>query len=253
MSEQDYEVLQKAFPCRTTQIRDVFVLYKATVLPLLPLYLYGLPSTGKKTVISLCLEALNKRKVEIDCFLCPNERALYESILNRLSNHIPSKANGYQSWKKTERLADFIRHLNEIPCKEPTYLILLHADTLVSICPKALIVLLELEKYSTFRWIHVTLTAYLPWERLKGQLLSFHNVTTPYLIWFPNYQWNECAMILENMLQTDPKYEKLKKPFVRTVLDVLYHAIPYLDQLLTIFILHPFMTQVNCIVIFCLI
>ncbi|GJQ15062.1 hypothetical protein GpartN1_g6853.t1 [Galdieria partita] len=234
MSEQDWNDLQKTFPCRATQIRDIFVLYKAAALPLAPLYLYGLPSTGKKSVISLCLEALNKRKVEIDCFLCPSERALYESILNRLSNHIPSRANGYQSWKRTEKVADFIRHFNEVPCKEPTYLILLHADALVSICPKALVVLLELDKYSTCHWVHVTLTAYLPWERLKSHFLSFHNVTTPYLIWFPNYQWNECAIILENMLQTDPKYEKLKKPFVRTVLDVLYHAIPYLDQLFTV-------------------
>jgi hypothetical protein len=46
----------------------------ASVLPLAPLYIYGMPSTGKKSVLSLCLEALNKRKIEIDCFLCPNER-----------------------------------------------------------------------------------------------------------------------------------------------------------------------------------
>lgn len=154
--------------------------------------------------------------------------------MNRLCNHIPSKANGFQSWKKTEKLADFIHHLSEIPCKEPTYLVLLHVDALLSICPKAIVVLLELERYLSIRWIHVTLTAYLPWERLKGELLSFHNVVTPLLIWFPNYQWKECAMILEKMLPTDPKYEKFKKPFVRTVLDVLYHAIPYIDQLLAI-------------------
>lgn len=159
-------------------------------------------------------------------------RALYESILNKLCNHTPCRDNGFQSWKKTERLADFVRHLNELPCKEPTYLVLLHVDALVSLCPRTFIVLLELEKYSTCHWLHVTLTSYLPWEKLKEQLLSFQNVTTPFLLWFPNYSWNECATILEKMLLTEPKYEKFKRPFVRTVLDVLYHAIPYLDQLL---------------------
>eukprot|EP00871_Galdieria_phlegrea_P001665 jgi/Galph1/249/GphlegSOOS_G4991.1 len=162
------------------------------------------------------------------------QRSLYESILNRVVGHLPCLANGFKSWTKTEKMADFIRNLNNISQDETIYLVLLHIDALISFCPKILPVLLELDKYLFNIRIHISCTSYLSWEHMTENILSFHEVSTPFLVWFPNYQMDEFAILLETRLKTDPKFEKLKKPFVRIILDVLYHATPYLEQLTVI-------------------
>ncbi|KAK9279061.1 hypothetical protein L1049_012736 [Liquidambar formosana] len=105
--------LYSCFPCRRLQIFELIRLLGPMDSPLLPLFLYGGPATGKTSIILQIFRHLNRSFIYSSCLTCYNPRILFESILNQLLLHRKSAANGYSSAKRCERPSDFINLLRE--------------------------------------------------------------------------------------------------------------------------------------------
>ncbi|KAL2330288.1 hypothetical protein Fmac_017869 [Flemingia macrophylla] len=102
-----------SFPGRSSQIREVVRLLGPLNSPMLPLFVYGGPSTGKTSIILQLFRHLNRPLVYSSCRTCHNQGILFESILNQLRLHRKNAANGYSTAKRCERPSDFVNFLRE--------------------------------------------------------------------------------------------------------------------------------------------
>lgn len=101
------------FPGRRSQVLELVRLLGPLSSPILPLFVYGGPSTGKTSIILQLFRHLNRPLVYSSCSTCYNQRILFESILNSLFLHRKSAANGYSNAKRCERPSDFVNFLRE--------------------------------------------------------------------------------------------------------------------------------------------
>ncbi|GMH31307.1 hypothetical protein Nepgr_033150 [Nepenthes gracilis] len=107
------ENLLSSFPGRRLQIDEILRLLGPLNSPMLPLFIYGGPSTGKTSVILQIFKHLKRPFVYASCLTCYNPRILFESILNQLMLHQRNKENCYSSAKRCERPSDFVNFLRE--------------------------------------------------------------------------------------------------------------------------------------------
>lgn len=105
--------LLSSFPGRRTQIRELIQLLGPLNSPLLPIFLYGGPSTGKTSIIIQLFRHLNRPFVYVSFRTCYNPRILFESVLNQLLLHRKNLANGYSSVKRCDKPSDFINYLRD--------------------------------------------------------------------------------------------------------------------------------------------
>ncbi|KAI9089980.1 hypothetical protein K1719_028950 [Acacia pycnantha] len=85
--------LISTFPGRRSQVLELVRLLGPLNSPILPLFVYGGPSTGKTSIILQLFRHLNRPLVYSSCSTCYNHRILFESILNSLFLHRKSAAN----------------------------------------------------------------------------------------------------------------------------------------------------------------
>ncbi|CAM8974463.1 unnamed protein product [Rhodiola kirilowii] len=107
------EELLTGFPGRRAQIVDLLSLIGPLNSPMLPLFVYGGPSTGKTSTVLQVFKHLNRPFVYSSCRTCYSPRILFESILNQLMLHRKSSDNGYSSAKRCEKPSDFVNFLKE--------------------------------------------------------------------------------------------------------------------------------------------
>lgn len=105
--------LISTFPGRCNQILELVRLLGPLNSPILPLFVYGGPSTGKTSIILQLFGHLNRPLLYSSCRTCYNQRILFESILNSLVLHRKSASNGYSNAKRCERPSDFVNFLRE--------------------------------------------------------------------------------------------------------------------------------------------
>ncbi|KAF5464289.1 hypothetical protein F2P56_014376 [Juglans regia] len=105
--------LLSSFPSRRAQILELVRLLGPSNSPMLPLFIYGGPSTGKTSIILQTFRHLNRSFVYSSCLTCYSPRILFESILNQLMLHRKNAMNGYSSVKRCEKPADFVNFLRE--------------------------------------------------------------------------------------------------------------------------------------------
>ncbi|KAL9315006.1 hypothetical protein ACSQ67_016007 [Phaseolus vulgaris] len=101
------------FPGRRSQILEIVRLLGPLNSPMLPLFVYGGPSTGKTSIILQLFRHLNRPLVYSSCRTCYNQGILFESILNQLFLHRKNAANGYANAKRCDRPSDFVNFLRE--------------------------------------------------------------------------------------------------------------------------------------------
>lgn len=107
------DVLLSTFPGRRIQILELIQLLGPLNSPTLPLFVYGVPSTGKTSVILHLFRHLNRPFVYSSFRTCYNPRNLFESILSQLSLHLRDATNGYSSAKRCDKPSDFVGFLHE--------------------------------------------------------------------------------------------------------------------------------------------
>lgn len=101
------------FPGRHIQILELVRILGPLNCPMLPLFIYGGPSTGKTSIMLQIFGHLNRPFVYSSCLTCYSPRILFESILDQLLLHRKNAANGYSSAKRCERPSDFVILLRE--------------------------------------------------------------------------------------------------------------------------------------------
>lgn len=109
----DLDVLLSNFPGRHPQIRELLQILGPSNTPMLPIFVYGGPSTGKTSIILQLFRYLNRPFVYSSCRTCYSPRILFESVLNQLSHHRKNATNGYSSVKRCEKPSDFVNFLRE--------------------------------------------------------------------------------------------------------------------------------------------
>lgn len=107
------EDLFSSFPGRRTQILELLDLLGPLNSPMLPLFVYGGPSSGKTSAILQIFRCLNRPFVYSSCRTCYNLRTLFESILNQLLLHHKDADNSYLSAKRCEKPSEFVNLLRE--------------------------------------------------------------------------------------------------------------------------------------------
>lgn len=111
--EELLKCLCDGFPGRQTQIKELISLVGGPRDFMIPLLVYGGPSTGKTSVVLDIFKRLNRPFAYASCRSCFSPRLLFESILNQLISHRRTKANNYSSAKRCEKIADFVVYLKE--------------------------------------------------------------------------------------------------------------------------------------------
>ncbi|KAK6918365.1 Orc1-like, AAA ATPase domain [Dillenia turbinata] len=105
--------LFSAFPCRKNQILELIRFLGPLNSPLLPLFVYGGPCTGKTSILLQIFGHLKRPFIYSSCRTCYSPRVLFESILNQLLLHRRSSGNGYSSVKRCEKPSDFVNFVKE--------------------------------------------------------------------------------------------------------------------------------------------
>ncbi|ESO06990.1 hypothetical protein HELRODRAFT_76855 [Helobdella robusta] len=77
--------LENLLPCRSKQIDLICAYLDEVVVCFLPsMFVYGLPATGKSSVIKCLVPYLKHRYINVNCIECYTPRLIYECILGQL-------------------------------------------------------------------------------------------------------------------------------------------------------------------------
>ncbi|KAJ6320338.1 hypothetical protein OIU78_015682 [Salix suchowensis] len=106
-----FDDLLSSFPARGNQIRELLRLLGPVNSPMLPLFVYGDPSTGKTSSILQIFRHLNRPFVYASCLTCYSLQILFESVLDQLLLHKKNAANGYSSARRCVKPSDFVNFL----------------------------------------------------------------------------------------------------------------------------------------------
>ncbi|PKA52892.1 hypothetical protein AXF42_Ash001873 [Apostasia shenzhenica] len=99
------ETLISFLPGRRPQIMEIMRLIGPLNSPMLPLLLYGGPSTGKTATILQIFRHLNRPFVYAGCRTCYCSRVLFNSVLSQL---LPQKRNSGAGYRRCEKPSEFI-------------------------------------------------------------------------------------------------------------------------------------------------
>lgn len=112
--------LEAAFPCRETQIRQLynFVGHKDELQPQ-AIFVYGCSSTGKSSLMQSLLKKCDIRHTIINLNECYTSKILFETVLNKFSGFKVDPGKG-QPYAKCDNMMDFLFHLRK--CSEQVHL-----------------------------------------------------------------------------------------------------------------------------------
>lgn len=102
------ETLTSSLPGRKPQIHEILRLVGPLNTPMLPLHLYGGPSTGKTSSILQIFRFLNRPFVYVGCRTCYCPRILFNSVLRQLHIHEKNPGKGNSGAKRCEKPSEFI-------------------------------------------------------------------------------------------------------------------------------------------------
>ncbi|XP_021694720.1 origin recognition complex subunit 5 [Aedes aegypti] len=165
--EQTVKQISDRFPCREDVIRQLYRFY-GDGDPFPPaVYLYGHTSTGKTSILR---EFLSHHLEDTKCaFLnaieCYTNKILFETILNRLTDHVPSADNGYASVASADCMRDFVGHLSHLLDEELSYVVVVeNAERIRDMDHNVLPMLLRLPEVCGLN-LSVVLVSDLPFEK----------------------------------------------------------------------------------------
>ena len=78
-----------------------------------PVFVGGLPSSGKSAVVRDLFQALALPHAYINCIESSTPRLVFEAALNQLHGHVPTVANGFGPFEKCADLARFVQLLSD--------------------------------------------------------------------------------------------------------------------------------------------
>ncbi|KAJ3407200.1 Origin recognition complex subunit 5 [Chytridiales sp. JEL 0842] len=229
---EDPRHLRERFPGRSDQIRELSSFISLGLsAPLPPIYLSGLPATGKTSIVKAVFESWNwttpNPYAYIDCAQSFTSRLLFEDVLSQLSGVSPCFENGYTSVQRCDNLSDFAARIHELcgrregemveadameeddeeKVKENSksrFLIFDNAERLRDMTPTTIIpALLRLGELSQSN-VNVLFISRIIWDKFRERSISIE----PYFMHFPDYEKNDvgCILALDCPPEEDPQF-----------------------------------------------
>lgn len=163
--EHTVKQISDLYPCREHLIRQLYRFYGEGV-PFPPaVYLYGHTSTGKSAILREFLPHLNDTKYAfLNAIECYTNKILFETILNRLADHVPCADNGYTSVATVDCMRDFVAQLQSMDDEYAYVIVLENAERVRDMDHNVLPMLLRLPEVSGLN-ISVVLVSDLPFEK----------------------------------------------------------------------------------------
>ncbi|KAK3433961.1 hypothetical protein EUGRSUZ_D01236 [Eucalyptus grandis] len=214
----DLDVLLSNFPGRHPQICELLQILGPSNTPMLPIFVYGGPSTGKTSIILQLFRYLNRPFVYSSCRTCYSPRILFESVLNQLSHHRKNATNGYSSVKRCEKPSDFVNFLREALVK-----LVRDWDKSSSILP----LLFNLDSILNIPEVGLIFISSTPPDTFYSSM----GYIEPVPIYFPNYSEDD----LRQILLRNQAYPKLYSSFLDAVLRPFCRITRRLDELSAVF------------------
>ncbi|XP_065576791.1 origin recognition complex subunit 5-like isoform X2 [Artemia franciscana] len=216
---------------RDEQTKIVSTLLQSSCLPV-SLFLYGLPSTGKKAVVSHFLHNFNGiEHATVSCGAAYTLRNIWESLLNQIAGFQPTQATRFASFLRCDSFCDFLEFLPQAldkRCRTTTARICLvfeDAEKLRDIDETILSSLLRLQEFTKLN-ICVILISCIPFEKFR----SGTGFREPFQIHFPQYKKEE---IMDIMVLDKPEdtTEEFYRKYVRLLLSVFWTVCRDLSEL----------------------
>lgn len=242
MAEESVEdELNMLFPERENQIRELYNIigtpeerYGSSI------FIHGGPSTGKSSITKTMMKKLNIRHAFLNVTECYTSKILFESILNKLSDHKIDPSIG-QPYAKCDNMMDFLLYLQQIHEDlglSGSFIVLDNAEKLRTMEFNILPAFLRLREVSELS-ISVIFITELPFEKFYGK----QGLEEPIKIYFPQYNKDELLNILagdvhhaKQMVLT--KYDELLdfdqefyRNYVNVFLSVFYRVCRDLSEL----------------------
>ncbi|XP_077284574.1 origin recognition complex subunit 5 [Arctopsyche grandis] len=228
---------RSVLPCRENQLLQIYS-YIGNIDEPVPhcLFLYGNAATGKTACLINTLEYLSYRYVVLNAVECYTQKIIYETILNKLSGHVPSRDNKYMSVFKCDNIKDFVAQLNfmfEKYSYEPVIIVFDNASRLRDMEHNILPAFLRLKEFCNLN-VCTILVSDIPFEKY----LLKTGLKEPIKIFFPQYTKEELYnIILTNQAQcANYALQKLERNS-KFKNDILRHDVfaNYLNAFLSVF------------------
>lgn len=189
------ESLKTKLPCRDNQLAQIYGYIGDPDEPVPQcLFLYGNTSTGKTACLTSSLDYLSYRHVILNVIECYTQRILYETILNKLSNHIPTRETKYASAYRCDNMKDFVNHLNDIQCGyEPVIIVLENANKLRDMDQNILPAFMRLKEFCKIN-VCTILVSDITFEKFYTKT----GLREPIKVFFPQYTKDELYKIIMN-------------------------------------------------------
>ncbi|XP_044754857.1 origin recognition complex subunit 5 isoform X2 [Coccinella septempunctata] len=192
--ESKLNEIDGSFPERKRQIRELYNLIgEPEERHGSSIFIYGGPSTGKSSITKTMLRKLNIKHAFVNLTECYTSKILFESILNKLSDHKIDPSVG-QPYAKCDNVMDFVLHLQNIHNGHDlngTFIVLDNAEKLRTMEFNLLPVFLRFREVSELS-ISVIFITELPFQKFYGK----QGLEEPIKIYFPQYNKDELLNIL---------------------------------------------------------
>ncbi|XP_078428608.1 origin recognition complex protein 5 isoform X2 [Wolffia australiana] len=218
--------LLSCIPGRKSQVLELLQLIGPSNSPMLPLFVYGGPSTGKTSVVIQVLRHLKRPYVYSSFCSCFCPKILFDHIFNQLSllaNNVKKDLTGARS---CEKASDFVSSLKEVLTQfELMYLVFDSVDMVrrwdqSNDLTLVLFKLHDLLQVMNLGIIYISSSS-------PDSYYSKIGSTEPLPVFFPDYTEEEIYEILTRN-QANPK---LYSSFLRVALKPFYRVTRRLDEL----------------------
>ncbi|KAL3267778.1 hypothetical protein HHI36_006907 [Cryptolaemus montrouzieri] len=186
--------LQQTFPEREKQITELYSLIgRPDERYVTSIFIYGGPSVGKSSITKSMLKKINIKHAFVNLIECYTSKVLYETILNKLSDHKIDPSAG-QPYAKCDNMMDFLQHLQVIHNQtnlDGAIIVLDKAEKLKDMEFNLLPVFLRFKEI-----IEIPITVILITELIFEKFYSRSNLVEPIKLHFPQYNKEELLCIL---------------------------------------------------------
>eukprot|EP01147_Barroeca_monosierra_P010030 gene10030-2204_t len=163
-----------------------------------PVFVYGVPSTGKSMIVRKVIKESGSRYAFINCLEAYSPRVLFEQILNSLSGELPGPENLYGGYARCDTVAKFIKLLTQIfdkqdASKSSIFVVLDRCDRMRRLKQNVLSVFLRLREL-TRRNIGVVMISTIVWHKFP----SATGLPQPLTLHIPAYTKTETLAILQH-------------------------------------------------------
>ncbi|CAH1984829.1 unnamed protein product [Acanthoscelides obtectus] len=190
-SDPVIEFLKQSLPCRDSQIDQLYNLipHKDHLTPPC-IYVYGGASTGKTTLVTSMLQQLEIKHAIVNLVECYTSKILFESILNKLSDHKLDPTNPVP-YARCDNLIDFISHLQAIEGLDRSVIVLDKAEELRNMEVNLLPGILRIRELTNLK-ITMILISDIVFEKYYSKSTNIE----PLKVYFPQYNKDDLLEIL---------------------------------------------------------